>query len=97
MADFVVRLDCRARRDLQKLEPSAQAAIKEGLLSLQGNPFPHGKRIKKMKGFQRAIYRLRIDSAEGSFRVLYWFAGSDIIVMRIVPRKNLDRAARALK
>jgi len=81
---------------LEHLDPVTQEAIKQGLLLLQDNPFPRGKRIKKMKGLKRAIYRLRIDSSEGSFRVLYWFAGSDIIVMRIVRRKDLDRATRAL-
>ena len=56
---------------------------------LEANPYPHGKtRVKRLQGFHFTVFRLRI----GDWRVIYHIDGSVIIVLRIVLRKELDRA-----
>ena len=60
----------------------------EGILTT--NPFPFGQTIKKLKNIQPILYRLRVN-ASASYRIFYRIIGSSIYILKIVPKKDVDR------
>jgi mRNA-degrading endonuclease RelE of RelBE toxin-antitoxin system len=54
---------------------------------LRENPFPRGKLIKKIKGKKATFYRLSIDK----FRVFYEIQRANIVILRILSKKEADR------
>jgi mRNA-degrading endonuclease RelE of RelBE toxin-antitoxin system len=95
--EFTVKLGTRAYHDLNRLESSAQKAILQVLRTLALGPFTQGRKIKKLKGMESSIYRLRVDSAAGSFRILFSFSEEKIYVLRLGPKKDTDRIIKSLR
>ncbi|MBI1725951.1 MAG: type II toxin-antitoxin system RelE/ParE family toxin [Candidatus Rokubacteria bacterium] len=62
------------------------------LRELEDSPFPRGDTIKHLKGFETPTYRLRI----GGYRAVYRVSGAVVVILRIIPRSELDRALRDL-
>jgi mRNA interferase RelE/StbE len=84
---FEVILSPQAVKDLDSLGETVYAKIVRQLQSLRDNPFPRGKKIKKIKGTRLNYYRLRVDKN----RVFYVIEGDRIIVLRILRKKDVDR------
>ncbi|MBI5179302.1 MAG: type II toxin-antitoxin system RelE/ParE family toxin [Nitrospinae bacterium] len=80
-----------AADDLDRL-PARDRVIAD-IKRLGGNPFPSGNEIKKLKGVSPPLYRLR----SGDFRALFRVEGNTVTIMRVIDRKELDRAIRKLK
>ena len=57
---------------------------------LQHNPFPFGSTIKRLKNIQPPLYRLRINALQ-SYRVFYRIIGNSIYVLKIVPKKEVNK------
>jgi mRNA interferase RelE/StbE len=91
--EYTLQLTRAAHRDLKQLPVRIQKQISEDLKTLPSDPFPQGNRIKKLKGFGVPLFRLR----SGDFRVLYRIDGKEIILLRIIDRKMLDRILSQLK
>ena len=92
---FSVELTKQATKDLDKLPKETLQKISTSLLSLEKNPFPDKKRIKKIQGTKNPLYRLRIDTATDSFRAFYTITPELIIFnLRIVSKKNADRVLK---
>ena len=53
---------------------------------------PHVKKLVVTKDRKEEIFRARI----GTHRLLYIFEGDDVIILRIVHRKDLERVIREL-
>lgn len=83
MSDYSVQLTRAGHRDLNDLPIQIQKQIAADIKSLPSNPFPQGIKIKKLKGFDFPLFRLR----SGDFRVLYRIDGKEITLMRIIDRK----------
>ena len=92
MDKFKVELSPAASRDLDDLEMGTVTKILSDLKILEGNPFPKGKLIKKIKGKKTSFYRLRIDK----FRVFYEVQHMKIIILRIISKKEADRYIKKL-
>ncbi len=93
MPDFAVQLTQPAIRDIESLPEAAHARIIEGILGLRKDPLPSPPVKKKLKGFGFPLYRLRI----ADYRLLYRIEAKTVTIMRIVDRKNLEKAIKHLK
>ena len=92
MDKFLLKLSPAAVRDLDRLEEGLARDILGKLSTLAGNPFPDGKRIKKIKGERSAYYRLRVNK----YRVFYSIEGREVAVLRIVGKKDVERFVKNL-
>jgi mRNA-degrading endonuclease RelE of RelBE toxin-antitoxin system len=65
--------------------------VTEAILALEENPFPPGKKWKRLKG-TGGLVRLRA----GDYRVLYEVLGDQVHVLAVIPRRDLERWLRQL-
>jgi mRNA interferase RelE/StbE len=87
MNKFKIELSPAASRDLDDLELGIVTKVLSDLKTLEENPFPRGKLIKKIKGKKTSFYRLRIDK----FRVFFEIQHTKIVILRILSKKEADR------
>ena len=87
MDKFKIELSPAASRDLDDLEMGTATKVLSDLKSLENNPFPRGKLIKKIKDKKTSFYRLRIDK----FRVFFEIQHMKIVILRILSKKAADR------
>ncbi len=87
MDKFKIKLSPAASRDLDDLEMEIVTKVLSDLKTLEDNPFPRGKLIKKIKGKKTSFYRLRIDK----FRVFFEIRHLKIVILRILSKKEADR------
>jgi mRNA-degrading endonuclease RelE of RelBE toxin-antitoxin system len=90
---LAVQLTQPAIRDIGSLPETVRSKIIESIISLREDPFPSPPLKKKLKGFGFPLYRLRI----ADYRVLYRIDEKDMTVMRVVDRKDLEKAIKRLK
>ncbi len=89
----MVYLTARAEKDLKALTPDQRRRILSKLEEVDFSPnAPHVKKLVVTKGRKEEIFRARI----GTYRLLYIFEGDDVIILRIVHRKDLERVIREL-
>lgn len=93
MTAFRVQLTGAAARDLDSVPGSHRGQIAEDLRGLGETPVGGPPRIKRLRGFAFPLYRLR----SGDYRVLYRIDEALVTVLRIVDRRELERAIRRLK
>ena len=93
MSDFAVQLTQPAVRDIGSLPGTVHSGIIEGVMSLRQDPFPSPPLKKKLKGFGSPLYRLRI----ADYRLLYRIDEKTVTIMRVVDRKDLEKAIKRLK
>lgn len=85
---FVVKASPIFLKELDELPPDAALEVAKTLKILEAAPLPIGKsRIKKLRGFTPPLYRLRV----GSYRVLYRIEGNEVVVLRVIDRKELEK------
>ena len=87
MDKFKIKLSPAASRDLDDLEMEIVTKVLSDLKTLEENPFPRGKLIKKIKGKKTSFYRLRMDK----FRVFFEIQHMKIVILRILSKKEADR------
>ena len=94
MALYRVRFARKATADLQSMMPELIARIVDACGALGADPYPAGKKMKRLAGVTPPTYRLRV----GDYRALYEVNQSprEVRVLRVVHRSHLDRAMRAL-
>lgn len=92
MDRFVVKLSPQAEKDLDELEDKTANRILSYLKIIEENPYPRGKVVKKIKGKKSTFYRLKA----GKFRIFYFIQGIEIIILKIVSKKDSDRYIRDL-
>ena len=90
MDKFKIELSPAASRDLDDLEMGIVTKVLSDLRTLEDNPFPRGKLIKKIKGKKTSFYRLRIDK----FRVFFEIQHMKIVILRVLSKKEADRFIR---
>jgi mRNA interferase RelE/StbE len=83
MAKYQLRIKKSAEKELANLPLEVILSIKDSILVLSGNPYPHG--FKKLKGFKN-LYRIR----SGNYRIIYSIhhEGSVIEILKITHRKD---------
>jgi len=93
MNKFQILLTEHAIDDLKKIFKDLRDQIHQDLRILESAPFPSGTHIKRLKGFRPTVYRLR----SGNFRILYHIQENNVIILRVIDRKLLERVIRRLK
>jgi mRNA interferase RelE/StbE len=91
LKQFTVRLAPPAQRDLEGLEERPRLQLLQALKLLEKTPFRHAK-IKKLKGIKPPHYRLQV----GDYRAIYRMDKDVVVVLRIVHRRELERALKDL-
>ena len=80
-------------KDIEKLDKKIRGKIITELTSLSRSPLDFKRDIKKLKGVDKNIYRLRV----GEFRIIYFLSDIKLIVLRIIDRKDLVKIINAMK
>ncbi|MGH7275325.1 MAG: type II toxin-antitoxin system RelE family toxin [Nitrospiria bacterium] len=84
---FSILLADRARTGLQNLSEKIHRQIIEDIKGLESNPFPDGKRIKKLRGFKEELYRLRA----GDYRIIFQRRSHTVTIIRILAKKDFKK------
>ena len=92
MNKFNVTLTEHAMGDIKDIPKELRDQIHRDLRNLEAAPFPSGTNIKRLKGFRQPVYRLR----SGNFRILYHIKENNVMILRVIDRKLLERAIRRL-
>ena len=88
---YSVELSPRAFRDLGGFEKRTAREILEGLEVLKAYPWPPPPKVKKLEGY-KTLYRLRV----GNYRAIFELLGKQVVVLRVMDRKELERTLRNL-
>ena len=88
---YRLKVERRAFKQLEKLPRADQMRVTEAILALEENPFPPGKKWKRLEG-TGGLVRLRV----GDYRVLYEVLDDEIHILGAIHRRDLDRWLRRL-
>jgi mRNA interferase RelE/StbE len=80
-------------KDLEGLDKNIRERIITELTSLSRFPLDSKRDIKKLKGIGKNIYRLRV----GEFRIIYFLSDMELVVLRIIDRKDLPKIINTIK
>lgn len=93
MQKFRIVYSAPVAKYLQNITKQKAELINSKVEAIGVYPFPHpklGKKLKKLRGFKIPTYRLRV----GKDRILYRVENQQIIVLKIVPRDELERETK---
>jgi mRNA-degrading endonuclease RelE of RelBE toxin-antitoxin system len=79
-------------KDLDRLAPALRDQLVRNLRDLQTDPTGRAPRIKRLRGYGAPLYRLR----SGDYPIVYRLDDELITVLRVINRRDLDRALRRL-
>ena len=74
-------------KELEKIDAIHRKRVRNEILKLADNPFPEGKKWKRLKGLDGSYVRLRV----GDYRVIYDVVSDEIYILGIVHRKDLKK------
>ena len=94
---FRVEYTTRATKDIKGFPINVQKKILKESIHLETDPFPHKKKIKRIKGLKFPCFRLRIDFEYGTFRLFYGIEKNIVFVLRIISRKDADKIIKSIK
>lgn len=98
MAKFEVLYYAKAEKDLNTVGSEEALRIVDKIEKLlSNNPFPRGRRKKKIHGILHPLYRLRVDTVRDSYRIFYLIEKDKVVILRIVKKKDAEKAIRSLK
>lgn len=95
--NFQIEFTSKAIKDLKSLSIQTQKQILEEVIQLETNPFPHKKKVRKIKGIKFPCFRLRVDLKQGTFRIFYGIDKNFIFVLRIISKKDADKVLKNIK
>ena len=95
--NFRVEFTRKAVKDLKSFSLDIQKIILEESITLEDEPFPYKKKIKKIKGVKFPCYRLRIDLPNDSVRLFYGIEKNVIFVLRIASKKDAEKILRNIR
>ena len=92
MPSFQVKIARPVENDLQAIDAQIRLRVLQAIKALADDPYPFGTRIKKLKGFDPALYRLRV----GDYRILYRIDSQTIVAITVVHRRYIERKLKSL-
>ncbi len=95
--EFQVEFTTSALKDLKRYPHEIQKYIVKETIKLESKPFPHKKKIKKIKGLKFACFRLRIDLEQDAFRLFYGIEKNIVYILRIVSKKDADKIIKNIR
>lgn len=88
---YRLKVDRQAFKQLEKLPQPDRTRVTEAVLALEGDPFPSGKKWKRLEA-TGGLVRLRV----GDTRVLYEVVEDEVHVLGVIHRRDLERWLRQL-
>jgi mRNA interferase RelE/StbE len=79
-----------AFKQIEKIDRSQRNRVRDALIKLADNPYPEGKKWKRLQGTGGEFLRLRV----GNYRVMYAVVQDEIQILGVVHRRDLDRWIR---
>jgi mRNA-degrading endonuclease RelE of RelBE toxin-antitoxin system len=91
---FRVVFSPAAVRDVEDIEAGAAIRLVTDIKTyLELRPVPLGKsRIKKMSGFEPALFRIR----SGDFRAYYRIRDEDVVILAVTRRKDSEKRLKRI-
>ena len=80
-------------KDMKNLDNKIRKHILSKMIKLSKSLYDFRKDVKKLKGLGKDIYRFRT----GDFRIIYMLSGFEIVILRIIDRKDLLKIVSSLK
>lgn len=84
---FEVVYSRKAERQLEGFRPQTALRIVEGCERLKSHPFPDGRHIKKLKGYE-GLFRLRV----GDYRVVFRMAQNRVEVIDVISKPDFQKS-----
>jgi len=75
----------RIQKFINLLDAKTRAHLKKRMSELAGDPFREGRDIKKLKGWGKDVFRLRV----GKIRVVYQVVGKQVTILAVDYRGNI--------
>ena len=88
---YRLKVERRAFKQLERLSRADRMRVTEAILALEENPFPPGKKWKRLEG-TGGLVRLRV----GDYHVLYEVLDDEIHILGTIHQRDLDRWLRRL-
>jgi mRNA-degrading endonuclease RelE of RelBE toxin-antitoxin system len=85
---FEVFLSQKASQEIDELPAKIAGQVLADCRSLAANPFPDGKRIKKLRGYKGDLYRLRA----GDYRIVFERSSARVDIVRVLSKQDFQRA-----
>lgn len=79
-----------AFKQIEKADRSQRNRVRDALIKLADDPYPEGKKWKRLRGTDGEFVRLRV----GDYRVMYAVAEHAIQILGVVHRRDLDKWIR---
>ena len=77
-------------KQIEKIDRSQRNRVRDALIKLANNPYPEGKKWKRLQGTDGEFLRLRV----GNYRVMYSVVEDEIQILGVVHRRDLDKWIR---
>ncbi len=90
MPPYQLRVAGDVYKQLKRLTPVERKRVIPAILALEENPFPPGKKSRRLKATEANLVRLRV----GDYRVVYEVMEDTVNVLTIVHRRDLERWLR---
>lgn len=91
MNKFCIKYSKTFEKDFTKLKGRTLEASAKAIIDLEINPFT-GNNIKKIKISSSGDYRLK----SGDYRIIYRVKGNNILLLKVIHRKDLEKAVKAI-
>jgi|WetSurMetagenome_2_1015567.scaffolds.fasta_scaffold558225_2 mRNA interferase RelE/StbE len=75
----------RVQKFIKSLDAKTREELKRRLAELMSDPYRQGQDIKKLKGWGKDVFRLRI----GKIRIVYRIAGKQVTILAVDYRGNV--------
>lgn len=92
-AKYKLKFTSISLKDIKNFDNTTQIRIIDELNKLLKSPHNINKDIKKLKGINKKIYRLRL----GDLRIIYFLSDTELVVLRIIDRKDLMKIIDSIK
>lgn len=85
---YGLKVAASVSKKLRSLDPPERCRLTKAILALAENPYPPGKKWKRLKGLHDQFGRLRV----GDYRILYEVSGEEVHILAVVHRRDLEVA-----
>ena len=92
-AKYKLKFTSVSLKDIKNFDNTTQIRIIDELNKLLMSTYNIYIDIKKLKGINKKIYRLRL----GDLRIIYFLSDTELVVLRIIDRKDLMKIIDSIK
>ncbi len=91
-SQYALKVAASVSKKLRSLDPPERRRLTRAILALAKDPYPPGKKWKRLRGLRDQFVRLR----GGDYRVLYEVFGDEVHILAVVHRRDLEKWLRQI-